>query len=185
GPNHPATFINLDDANAFCHRLSELPAERALGRKYRLPTEAEWEYACRAGATNVYGFGNDVAELGDYAWFFENSNWETHPVGEKTPNPWGLYDMIGNVSEWVDAVWEMEHPKGDAIDPTGRTEGVQFTIRGGSWGSEARHCRASWRSGNIHVKRDDDLGFRVALTAKGKFRRPPFKLRPISKSTAS
>ena len=100
GPQHPVEIVSWDDTVRFCDKLSALAEEKAAGRVYRLPTEAEWEYACRAGSTTRYSSGNDAAGLKDYGWFMENSSGTTHPVGEKQPNAWGLYDMEGNVSEW-------------------------------------------------------------------------------------
>jgi formylglycine-generating enzyme required for sulfatase activity len=99
--NHPVEQVSWEDAVEFCERLSELPEEKAAGRVYRLPTEAEWEYACRAGTNTKYSFGDDEGQLGDYAWFEANSG-GTHPVGQKQPNAWGLYDTHGNVFEWCE-----------------------------------------------------------------------------------
>ena len=104
GANNPVETVSWEDAVEFCRRLSELPAEKAAGHVYRLPTEAEWEYACRAGTTTKYSFGDDESDLGDHAWFLENflenSGTNTHPVGRKGPNAWSLYGMHGNVLEW-------------------------------------------------------------------------------------
>ena len=94
---HPVETVNWDEAMEFCRRLSAMPAERAARRVYRLPTEAEWEYACRAGTTTRWYCGDDEAGLVDVAWFNKNAGRMTHPVGEKKPNAWGLYDMHGNV----------------------------------------------------------------------------------------
>ena len=99
GPQHPVETVSWDDAVKFCDKLSALPEEQAAGRTYRLPTEAEWEYACRAGSTTGIRTGT-TPRLGDHAWFTDNSSATTHPVGEKRPNAWGLYDMHGNVLEW-------------------------------------------------------------------------------------
>ena len=92
---NPVEQVSYDDAIVFCQKLSEM-----TGKKYRLPTEAEWEYACRAGTTTRWYFGNNYRQTGDYAWYAGNSEDTTHPVGQKKPNAWGLYDMIGNVYEW-------------------------------------------------------------------------------------
>jgi formylglycine-generating enzyme required for sulfatase activity len=100
GPQNPVEQVSWDDAVEFCRKLSELPAEKSGGYVYRLPTEAEWEYACRAGTQTKYSFGRSDAQLGDYAWYDKNSGETTHPVGGKKPNAWGLYDMHGNVYEW-------------------------------------------------------------------------------------
>ena len=94
---HPVETVNWDEAMEFCRKLSAMPAEQAARRVYRLPTEAEWEYACRAGTTTRWYCGDDEAGLADAAWFSKNSGGMTHPVGEKKPNAWGLYDMHGNV----------------------------------------------------------------------------------------
>ena len=103
---------------------------------YRLPTEAEWEYACRAGSKTAYSFGADDGQLGRFAWFKENANKKTHPVGQKQPNAWGLYDMHGNVSEWCNDIYdESYYQKSPSENPTGPAEGKQYVLRGGSWAS--------------------------------------------------
>jgi len=128
---------------------------------YRLPTEAEWEYACRSGTTTAYGFGDNVSRLGDYGWFRSNSDsGGTHPVGEKKPNAWGLYDMHGNVYEWCQD-WYGAYPSGSATDPTGATSGSYRVYRGGSWYNIARYCRSAYRDGPTPEDRYTILGFRV------------------------
>lgn len=127
---------------------------------YRLPTEAEWEYACRAGATTDYSFGNSDAELGDYGWYDENSGGKTHPVGKKKPNAWGLYDMHGNVWEWCQD-WHGDYPSGSVTDPTGPVSGSRRVYRGGSWLNVAWFCRSADRDGDAPANRSHYLGFRV------------------------
>jgi len=137
-----------------------MPAEKTAGHVYRLPTESEWEYACRSGTTTAYGFGDDASGLGDYGWFDGNSDSSTHPVGEKKPNAWGLYDMHGNVWEWCQD-WYGDYPSGSATDPTGATSGSLRVFRGGSWILNARYCRSAYRDWLGPGARGSSLGFRV------------------------
>lgn len=163
---YPVEQVSWFDAVEFCKKLSELPAEKAAGRVYYLPTEAEWEYACRTGSKTAYSFGESSKSLGDYAWFYGNSNGQTHSVGEKKPNAWGLYDMHGNVWEWC-SDWYGEYPKGSVGDPIGPREGYSRVIRGGCWRNEARYCLTALRSRGDASLRDDYFGFRVALSSAG------------------
>jgi formylglycine-generating enzyme required for sulfatase activity len=162
--NHPVELVSWEDAIEFCKKLSDLPEEKAAGRVYRLPTEAEWEYACRAGSKTAYSFGESSESLGDYAWFKGNSNMQTHPVGEKKANAWGLYDMHGNVWEWCS--YYGEYPKGAVSDPVGPREDSSRVPRGGSWGYEAASCRSATRLRYAPSNRGD-IGFRVALSPSG------------------
>jgi len=120
--NHPVECVSFEDAVEFCRKLSELPEEKAARRHYRLPTEAEWEYACRAGSKTAYSFGEDSKSLSEYAWFVHNGGYKTHPVGEKKPNAWGLYDMHRNVYE-LSSDWYGDYPKYAVSDPTGPSVG--------------------------------------------------------------
>jgi formylglycine-generating enzyme required for sulfatase activity len=166
GANNPVENVSWFDAVEFCRKLSELPAERAAGRVYRLPTEAEWEYACRAGTTTKYSFGDDDSKLVDYAWFDGNSFERTHRVGGKKPNAWGFYDMHGNVWEWCQD-WYGDYPDHAVPDPTGPASGSYRVLRGGSWGGPAGICRSAFRFGCEPSGRIDRFGFRVSLSPSG------------------
>jgi formylglycine-generating enzyme required for sulfatase activity len=156
-PNRgPVVLVSWSDADAFCRRLSE--RENAT---YRLPTEAEWEYACRAKSTTEFFFGDDAGKLGDYAWYSDNSGNKTHPVGQLEPNSWGLYDMHGNVWEWCQD-WFGEYPSNPVVDPKGPDKGEYRVLRGGSWYGDARYVRSANRGRYSPGLRDYDIGFRVA-----------------------
>jgi formylglycine-generating enzyme required for sulfatase activity len=163
---YPVELVTWEDAVEFCKKLSELPEEKKAGRVYRLPTEAEWEYACRAGSKAAYSFGANSKTLGDYAWFVDNSGEQTHPVGEKKANAWGLYDMHGNVWEWC-SDWYDEYSKGAVSDPSGPSEDVYRVIRGGGWYNVAADCRSAVRYWDDPLDRGKDLGFRLALSSSG------------------
>jgi formylglycine-generating enzyme required for sulfatase activity len=152
------------DAVEFCRKLSAMPEERKAGRVYRLPTEAEWECACRAGTKTAYSFGDDESLLGDFAWFHDNSRRQTHPVGQKKPNPWGLYDMHGNVREWC-SDWHENYAGGGATDPRGPPSGSHRVFRGGSWDYTAEICRSAYRWPGPWFF--DSCGFRLALSPSG------------------
>ena len=176
----PATNVSYFDAVEFCDTLTEV--ERKAGKlkvdeAYRLPTEAEWEYACRAGTTTAFSFGDD-SKLNAHAWWggFEiealkkgevkagggNAAREqyAHTVGTKKPNPWGLHDMHGNVAEWCSDCYDGKLAGG--IDPLGPDGGSFRVFRGGSWGGIPGYCRSAYGSDGIPSDRDDRLGFRVA-----------------------
>jgi formylglycine-generating enzyme required for sulfatase activity len=160
GKQNPVEMVSWNDAVEFCRKLSELPDEKAAGIVYRLPTEAEWECACRAGTTTVFGFGDSDSQLDEYAWYAKNSGNTTHPVGGKKPNPWGLYDMHGNVLEWCQD-WSGDYPSGAVTDPTGAVSGSDRVFRGGSWFYHSRLCRSAYRRSRSSSNRRSDLGFRV------------------------
>jgi len=134
--------------------------------KYRLPTEAEWEYAARAGTTTRYWFGDDDSGLSDVAWYRSNSSQKTHPVGQKKPNPWGLYDMYGNVAEWVKD-WAGKYPtESDQVDPRGPANlpmtTINRVIRGGSWDDDEKAVNSYARSED--AEGNEKIGFRLAFT---------------------
>ncbi len=184
--------VSWHDAREFCARLSQLK-----GEIYRLPSEAEWEYACRAGQPTAYCFGDDPSQLDEYGWYGNNSGdrpldadrlWQdtnqnanqyhaqinangnrTHPVGEKKPNAWGLYDMHGNVWEWCEDKWH-ENYEGAPADGSAWTSGSDSEprlLRGGSWSIFAINCRSAYRGRNDAVLRFIDFGFRVVRVAGG------------------
>jgi formylglycine-generating enzyme required for sulfatase activity len=164
----PVETVSWDDANEFCRRLSALPEEKLAGRGYRLPTEAEWEYACRAGTTTRWSFGDDESRLGDHAWFDGNSGNRTHPVGKKKPSAWGLFDMHGNVWEWC-SDWYGDYAKGVVTDPQGPSGGSSRVLRGGGgdWSLADEFCRSATRARVDSSYRDNFLGFRLALSPSG------------------
>jgi formylglycine-generating enzyme required for sulfatase activity len=164
--DYPVENVSWDAAVEFCKRLSELPEEKAAGRVYRLPTEAEWEYACRAGSKTAYFFGDDPKSIGNYAWFEGNNNDRTRPVSKKKPNDWGLYDMYGNVWEWC-SDWYGDYPKGPVTDPAGLNEGTLRVLRGGSWKDTEVIARTARRGRIAPLHADNYLGFRVALSPSG------------------
>ncbi len=163
GAKNPVDMVSWDDAVSFCKKLSKMPEEKAAGREYRLPTEAEWEYACRANSGSAYCFGDSADSLEEYGWFSENAERNTHPVGEKKPNRWGLYDMHGNVWEWCED-WSADYPSGEAADPQGPREDSTRVRRGGCWFFVAKYCRAAMRDAGVPTLRSADIGFRVALS---------------------
>jgi formylglycine-generating enzyme required for sulfatase activity len=162
--NHPVDSVSHDDAVEFCRRLSGLPKEKAAGRRYRLPTEAEWEYACRAGSNAAYSFGNGFSLLGAHAWYILISRNMTHAVGGKKPNAFGLYDMHGNVWEWCsDWYDENYYARSPATDPKGPDSGTFRILRGGSWFNGPGGVRCASRSYFEPNYSNDGSGFRVVL----------------------
>ena len=166
-PARPVEKISHAAAVAYCELLTQ--RERASGRlpigfEYRLPFEAEWEYACRAGSTNLFNFGDDVAVAEQYAWTEENSDGSTHPVGQKAPNALGLHDMHGNVWEWC-LDWFAEYPAGEAIDPVGPPAGEYKVFRGGGWNHEAKFARVASRFMMPPANGIYFVGFRIVLAS--------------------
>jgi len=196
GDELPVEMVSWLDAVGFCNALSEKeglrPAYRVIGESvtwdreadgYRLPTEAEWEYACRAGTQTAFYTGEITYKkcradpaLDRAGWFCWNSPWNTHPVGRKEANAWGLHDMHGNVWEWC---WDRydAYPSGVATDPVGPSSGSYRVYRGGSWSYHARSCRSANRSRNSPGIRGSNLGFRLCRSGgDARSIRAPFRL---------
>ncbi|HID19474.1 MAG TPA: formylglycine-generating enzyme family protein [Methanophagales archaeon] len=158
GDDLPVELVSWDKVQEFIKKLNEKEGTA----KYRLPSEAEWEYACRAGTTTRYSFGDSESELDGYAWYDKNSGNKTHPVGQKKPNPWGFYDMHGNVWEWVQDKW---HDSYDGAPTDGSAkevgDGAYRVFRGGSWDYSAGGCRSAFHNYNDPRFRYGSLGFRL------------------------
>jgi formylglycine-generating enzyme required for sulfatase activity len=170
GANNPVEQVSWNDCVEFCKKLTA--RERKTGRlpvdqEYRLPTEAEWEYCCRAGSKTKYCFGDNESKLGDYAWYKKNSESKTHPAAEKKPNDWGLYDMHGNVYEWCQD-WFGNYPSGAQVDPTGPASGSDRVLRGGSWNYFAGPCRSAFRGWSTPSLRYIPSGFRLVRSQVAK-----------------
>ena len=163
GPDYAATYVTWNDAVEFCRKLSEQE-----GVEYHLPTEAQWEYACRAGTTTAYSFGDDVSKLAQHAWYEKNA-WDVgeqyaHRVGQKLPNPWGLYDMHGNVWEWCQD-WYAPYGSEKAVsDPLGPAHGIPRVLRGGSFRYSAQNLRSADRYRQRPDHRPFGTGFRPSRT---------------------
>jgi formylglycine-generating enzyme required for sulfatase activity len=156
-PKNPVEMVSWADATEFCRKVSE-----KTGRKARLPTEAEWEFACRAGTASSFSFGDDNRALSDYAWYIDNSAGATHPVGQKNPNAWGLYDMLGNVFEWC-ADWSGKYPNSPVGNPRGPDSGTHRVQRGGGCNNNAMIPRSAFRCCALPLNRDAYTGFRVVV----------------------
>ena len=166
-PNRPVDSVSWFNATNYCGKLTQ--QERAAGRiptnsVYRLPTEAEWEYACRAWTSTRFSHGDDPSYINtsEYAWYDGNSGGMTHSVGQKLPNPWGLYDMHGNIAEWCQD-WYAPYPGGIALDPQGPATGSLRAFRGGLWLRPASYCRSAWRNAVSPDFAGGGGGFRVVL----------------------
>ena len=154
----PVINVSWHDALAYCQWLSE-----QTGQHYRLPSEAEWEYAARAGTQMTHGFGDHAGGLGAYGWYSDNSGGTTHPVGVKRPNSFEVYDLYGNVKEWV-ADWYGAYPAGPVTNPQGPPTGYSRVLRGGNFYSSARGCRPASRGSDLPSARYRSVGFRLART---------------------
>lgn len=164
--NHPESHVSWHDAEAFCRKLSELESKKNPNRTYRLPTEAEWEYACRAGTQTAYFWGVNPDDGDEYAWSLSNSSKEKKRVGSRRPNPWGLHDMNGSLWEWC-SDWYGELPTEEQSDPLGPSTGEQKTVRGGSLDSSPGYLRSASRApaGPAFFRPNEghNIGFRVVM----------------------
>jgi formylglycine-generating enzyme required for sulfatase activity len=171
GPDRPVESLKWLSALTYCNRRSQKEGLKPCydlktqacdfsADGYRLPTEAEWEYACRAGGSGEYCFGNHTAALDDWAWSKENSLGATHPVAQKKPNAWGLYDMHGNVAEWCQDCYSPQSYRQAVVDdPRGPASGEERVLRGGSWSSKAERCRSAARDGQSPGLADACFGY--------------------------
>ncbi len=159
GDNLPVENISWNDCQAFVEALRKM-----TGKRFAMPTEAQWEYACRAGTRSEFSFGEDIGALAEHAWYFENSKHKTHPVGGKKPNAWGLHDMHGNVYEWC-ADWYSEgpYPDGETSDPGGPVRGWRRVLRGGGWIFVPDNLRSGDRGFSPPDYRSPEYGFRCVL----------------------
>ncbi len=164
-PKRPVDQVSWDDSVEFCRKLSELPGEMAAKRRYGLPTEAQWEYACRAGSSTRFYFGDNERFLGEYGWFNQNSGGQTHPVAQKLANAWGLYDMHGNLWQWCQDWCDRDYyGKLSTDDPTGPPGGSHRVQRGGDWAGHGGECRSACRNDfRWTYDRYPESGFRVCL----------------------
>jgi formylglycine-generating enzyme required for sulfatase activity len=166
GARLPVEQVSWDDCQQWVQELNALEKIRLPRRfEYRLPTEAEWEFACRAGTSTRFHCGDGDDQLGDYAWFSGNSGRTTHSVGEKKANDRGFYDVHGNVWEWCQDRYGGPLPGGTVTDPSGSAHGINRVVRGGSWGMIASRCRSAYRVWNKPAYRDYTIGFRIALAS--------------------
>jgi formylglycine-generating enzyme required for sulfatase activity len=182
GDKNPVEQVRWSDAVRFCNERSRLEGFQPCydvetwqcnfdANGYRLPTEAEWEYACRAGTQTAYFFGSNPSKLADYAWFDKNSSGHPHPVGQKRPNPWGLYDMCGNVWQWCNDFYQVDYyGETHQENPRGPKDGETKVVRGGAWKFSDQNCRSGYRynenPGYVDVCFGYDIyGFRCVRSA--------------------
>jgi formylglycine-generating enzyme required for sulfatase activity len=167
GPRNSVEMVTWADANDFCKKLTQELRQRKLipeNAVLRLPSEAEWEYACRAGTTTAFSFGDKADDLGQYAWYKANSKGEDPPVGRKKPNAWGLYDMHGYVSEWCADAWAPTL-EGTPLDgsPRQAKDAKERVMRGGSFADPPDELRCAFRSGKPAEFKSDRIGFRCVM----------------------
>jgi formylglycine-generating enzyme required for sulfatase activity len=170
---HPVEQLRWSDAVRYCNERSKREGLQPCyapdtlqcdfeANGYRLPTEAEWEYACRAGTTTRYFFGDNPAKLGEYAWFEKNAGGHPHPVGQKQPNPWGLQDIVGNVWEWCNDFYGVDsYTQSPRLNPRGPSRGENKVLRGGAWRFSADNCRSGYRYSENPGQSDVCFGYDI------------------------
>jgi formylglycine-generating enzyme required for sulfatase activity len=161
GAKRPVDTVSWNDCQRFLEKL-----HAKTGRTFTLPTEAQWEYACRAGTDLRWNIGDQPTSFGEHAWFIQNSGKTTHPVGEKKPNAWGIHDLYGNLGEWCADWYANPYPKGDAVDPQGPPAGQSKVIRGGAWGDDPINARSAYRNANGPDGAHDGIGFRCVMVVE-------------------
>ncbi len=173
GEKNPVEQLRWSDAVLFCNKRSERDGFKPCydpetwacdfsADGYRLPTEAEWEYACRAGTTTPYFFGSSPAKIGEYAWYEKNSGGHPRPVGQKKPNPWGLYDIAGNVWEWCNDYYDVDYyTVSPRSNPTGPAQGQNKVLRGGAWRFSDDNCRSGYRYNEAPGSADVCFGYDI------------------------
>jgi formylglycine-generating enzyme required for sulfatase activity len=165
GDDCPVEYVSWDDAQEFIQKLND--SEPGAG--YCLPTDAQWEFACRAGSSTTYCFGNGTDHLDRYAWYVDNAEDQTHPVGRKQPNDWGLYDMHGNVWEWCSDWYDAIYSSDSVTDPEGALNGSHRVIRGGSWSERSNYARCATRESEKPDRRHGNIGFRLSMNNGGRY----------------
>jgi hypothetical protein len=184
GPNRPVENISWDDCQSFILQLQKQLQKRNPSIRFALPTEAQWEYACRAGGTGDFTFGNEVTLLPQHAWFQANSGNLIHDVGQKLPNTWGLHDMHGNVWEWCADWWADSYEQAASADPTGPASGSWRVMRGGAMNHSPRYLRSSQRAYAVPTNTYPDIGLRLVMVFEPKKispkqAGPPYKLEEL------
>jgi len=163
GSKLPVETVSWNDCMLFCTKIGE-----RTGRRIALPTEAQWEYACRAGTKSRWSFGSSDKNAGDFVWIDSNSSGTTHPVAAKKPNPWGLHEMHGNVWEWCADWYSSPYPAQEVVDPKGPWTGTARVVRGGGWGDPTVEVRSAYRSCSGPETRNNGTGFRCIMEPRVK-----------------
>lgn len=168
GPRNSVEMLDWEEAMTFCRKVTDELRKRKLikdGEQIRLPSEAEWEYACRAGTTTRFSFGDKIEDLGQYCWFTGNAKGNDPPVGVKKPNPWGLYDIHGYIWEWCLDAWHPDYKDAPTDGKPRQADAKERVLRGGAWTSTAEQCRSAYRFHRPANTRGPDIGLRCVRSA--------------------